>query len=63
MKKKNAFGMTLIETVLSMWIFGIVILSVMTVFSGHAAKNTQEKLLALSIARSELERSRLFRGD
>ena len=59
MKKKNAFGMTLIETVLSMWIFGIVVLSAMTVFSGHAARNTQEKLLALSIARSELERCRL----
>lgn len=59
MKRRIFLGMTLIETVLSMWIFGIVVLSVMSMSVGRINKNSQSKMIALSIARSEFERYRL----
>lgn len=58
MKRRIFLGMTLIETVLSMWIFGIVVLSVMSMSVGRINRNSQAKLTALSIARSEFERYR-----
>lgn len=51
-------GLTLIEAIISMWIFAIVVLSVVVCIAGMNSKISQRKLQALNIARSEVERVR-----
>ena len=53
-------GMSLIEVVFSMWLMGIVVVSVMSMSAGQIAKGSQARLQALSLARSEYERCRLL---
>ena len=53
------YGMSLIEVVVSMWIFGIAVMSIISLLFSHAPRNNQSKIQAISIARSEFERLRL----
>lgn len=57
--KNKVLGMTLIEVVLSMWIFGIVVISVMSLSIGGINKHNQARLYAVSVLRSEFERCRM----
>jgi len=53
-------GLTLIEVVISMWIFAIVVMSTVVCSTAMNSKVSQRKLQALNIARSELERVRYY---
>ena len=48
-------GLTLVETVVSLWILGIVILSMLTFTGATMSKKNQFRIQAITIAKSELQ--------
>lgn len=54
-KKRRSAGMSLIETVISMWLMGIILLSVISVGGANFAKKNQNKLEAINLIRSEYQ--------
>ena len=58
--KRKILGVTLIEAIISMWIFAIVVLSVVVCTVGLNSKISQRKLQALNIGRSEMERVKYY---
>lgn len=48
-------GMTLIETIVSMWILGIVVVSMLTFTGATMSKKNQSRIQAITIAKSELQ--------
>ena len=59
LKNKNILGMTLIETIVSMWILGIVIVSMLSFIGASVSKQNQLKIQAMSLAKSELQEAEL----
>lgn len=55
MKIRQQNGTTLIETIISLWILGIVVLSVLSVTVSNFAKKNQNKTQALALAKSEYQ--------
>ena len=58
-KHKNILGMTLIETIVSMWILGIVIVSMLSFVGATMSKRNQNKIQAIAVAKSELQDSEM----
>ena len=59
LKNKNILGMTLIETIVSMWILGIVIVSMLSFVGATMSKRNQNKIQAIAVAKSELQDSEM----
>ncbi|MCQ2736748.1 MAG: hypothetical protein MJ234_06060 [bacterium] len=54
-KKTKQYGVSLIETVIALWLLGITVLSVMTVGVGNFAKKNQYNLEAVALLKSEYQ--------
>lgn len=54
-KKTKQYGVSLIETVIALWLLGITVLSVMTVGVGNFAKKNQYRLEAVALLKSEYQ--------
>ena len=52
-------GMTLIETIVSMWILGIVIVSMLSFVGATMSKRNQNRIQAIAVAKSELQDSEM----
>ncbi len=59
LKNKKILGMTLIETIVSMWILGIVIVSMLSFVGATMSKRNQNKIQAIAVAKSELQDSEM----
>ncbi len=58
-KKRKLIGLSLIETIVSMWILGIVIVSMLSFIGASVSKQNQLKIQAMSLAKSELQEAEL----
>ena len=58
-KKRKLIGLSLIETIVSMWILGIVIVSMLSFMGASVSKQNQLKIQAMSLAKSELQEAEL----
>lgn len=58
-KKRKLIGLSLIETIVSMWILGIVIVSMLSFMGASMSKKNQLKMQAMSLAKSELQEAEL----
>ena len=59
LRNKSIIGMSLIETIVSMWLLGIVIISMLSFIGVALSKQNQFRIQAMSLAKSELQEADL----